>query len=135
MIRNLFERFLKAVLSVAILLVALPLSAQAQYSVKLKLIDDKTYRTVEADARCTKQDICADDDLLYFILWDGKHKDMDDFQNRVTIYDWNGEYRGVLEFNLGPEEPENISILGGEIYAVVSNKREPAIYHFEPKIK
>lgn len=42
MIRNLFERFLKAVLSVAILLVALPLSAQAQYSVKLKLIDDKT---------------------------------------------------------------------------------------------
>lgn len=101
----------------------------------LKLIDDKTYRTVEADDRCTKQDICADDNLLYFILWDGKHKDMDDFQNRVTIYDWNGEYRGVIEFNLGPEEPESISILDGEIYAVVCNKREPAIYHFEPKIK
>ena len=42
MIRNLFERFLKTVSAVAILLVALPLSAQAQYSVKLKLIDDKT---------------------------------------------------------------------------------------------
>ncbi len=101
----------------------------------LKLIDDKTYRTVEADDRCTKQDICADNNLLYFILWDGKHKDMDDFQNRVTIYDWNGEYRGVLEFNLGAEEPESISIMGGEIYAVVCNNRAPAIYHFEPIIK
>ena len=101
----------------------------------LKIINDKTYRTVEVDDRCTKQDICADGNLLYFILWDGKHKDMNDFQSRVTIYDWNGEYRGVLEFNLGPEEPESISILDGEIYAVVCNKREPAIYHFEPKIK
>jgi hypothetical protein len=101
----------------------------------LKLIDDKRYRTIEADDRCTKQDICADNNLLYFILWDGRHKDADDFQNRVTIYDWDGNYRGILEFNLGPEEPESISILGGEIYAVVCNKREPTIYHFEPKVK
>lgn len=101
----------------------------------LKLIDDKRYRTIEADDRCTKQDICADNNLLYFILWDGRHKDADDFQNRVTIYDWDGNYRGILEFNLGPEEPESISIMGGEIYAVVCNKREPAIYHFEPKVK
>jgi hypothetical protein len=101
----------------------------------LKLIDDKRYRTIEADDRCTKQDICADNNLLYFILWDGRHKDMDDFQNRVTIYDWDGNYRGILEFNLGPEEPESISILDGEIYAVVCNKREPTIYHFEPKVK
>ena len=101
----------------------------------LKLIDDKRYRTVEADDRCTKQDICADNNLLYFILWDGRHKDADDFQNRVTIYDWDGNYRGILEFNLGPEEPESISIMGGEIYAVVCNKREPTIYHFEPKVK
>ena len=42
MLRNLFERFFKTVLAVSILFVALPLSAQAQYSVKLKLIDDKT---------------------------------------------------------------------------------------------
>ena len=42
MVRSLFERFLKTVVAVAILFVVLPLSAQAQYSVKLKLIDDKT---------------------------------------------------------------------------------------------
>ena len=59
----------------------------------------------------------------------------EDFQNRVTIYDWNGDYKGVLEFNLGPNEPESISILGGEIYAVDCKNREPVIYRFEPKIK
>ena len=101
----------------------------------LNLIDDKTYRTIENDDRCTKQDICADANLLYFILWDGRHKDMEDFQNRVTIYDWNGDYKGVLEFNLGPNEPESISVLDGEIYAVVVNNKEPAIYHFEPMVK
>ena len=100
----------------------------------LKLINNATYRTVEADDRCTKQDICADNNLLYFILWDGRHKDTEDFQNRVTIYDWNGDYRGVLKFNLGAEEPESISIIDGEIYAVVCKNREPVIYHFEPQI-
>lgn len=100
----------------------------------LKPIDGKTYRTHPATDRYTKQDICADANLLYFILWDGKHKDMEDFRNLVAIYDWNGDYRGVLEFNVGVEEPESISIVNGEIYAVCG-KREPVIYHFEPKIK
>ena len=100
----------------------------------LKRIDDKTYRTVEFTDRCTKQDICADNNLLYFILWDGKHKDMDDFQNLVAIYDWNGRFCGTLDFNIGAQEPESISILDGEIYAVCGVK-DPIIYHFEPKIK
>ena len=102
---------------------------------ELNLIDGRSYRTVEADDRCTKQDVCADANLIYFILWDGRHKDEADFQNRVAIYDWSGNHKGVLEFNLGPNEPESISILGGEIYAVIVNNGEPAIYHFEPKIK
>ena len=42
MVRNLFERFFKTVVAVAILFIALPLSAQAQFTVKLRLIDDKT---------------------------------------------------------------------------------------------
>ena len=100
----------------------------------LNRIDDNSYRTHPATDRYTKQDICADENLLYFILWDGKHKDMEDFRNLVAIYDWNGDYRGVLEFNVGVEEPESISIVNGEIYAVCG-KREPVIYHFEPKIK
>lgn len=100
----------------------------------MKPKDGKTYRTAPSTDRYTKQDICADGNLLYFILWDGKHKDAKDFQNLVAIYDWQGEYRGLLEFNVGVEEPESISIVGGEIYAVCG-KKEPVIYHFEPRLK
>ena len=46
MVRNLFERFFKTVVAVAILFVVLPLSAQAQFTVKLRLIDDKTSEPV-----------------------------------------------------------------------------------------
>lgn len=42
MLRNSVVCFFKTVLSVVILFVALPLSAQAQYSVKVRLVDDKT---------------------------------------------------------------------------------------------
>ena len=100
----------------------------------LKPLSDITYRTEQSDDRCTKQDLCADDDLLYFILWDGKHKDMEDFQNRIAIYDWEGKHRGTLEFNVGIKEPESISILCGEIY-VVCGSGEPIIYHIDPKLK
>ena len=100
----------------------------------LQLIDSNTYKNVDFTERYTKQDVCADENLIYFILWDGKHKDMEDFQNLVAIYDWDGNYRGVLEFNIGKQEPESISIMDGEIYAVCG-KTEPIIYHFEPQIK
>ena len=86
--------------------------------------------------RYTKQGMCADENLIYFILWDGKHKDMDDFQNLIAIYDWSGSFKGVLEFNVGVKEPENLSIVNGEMLAVCgSTKSGPIIYHFEPKIK
>ena len=59
---------------------------------------------------------------------------MEDFQNIVSIYDYNGNYKGVLEFNVGVKEPENLSVVGGEMLAVCGIS-EPIIYHFEPKIK
>ena len=102
---------------------------------EFKPIENHTYRTNPEDDRCTKQDICADGNLLYFILWDGKHKGLPDFQNRVAIYDWSGAYRGVLHFNVGPEEPESISIVNGEILAVCCCDRAPAIYRFVPHPK
>ena len=86
--------------------------------------------------RYTKQGLYADKDLIYFILWDGKHKDMDDFQNIVSIYDYDGKFKGVLDFNLGVKEPENLSVVNGEMLAVCGNEDSgPIIYHFEPRIK
>ena len=100
----------------------------------LNLIDDKTYRMDSSTDRYTKQGLYADENFIYFILWDGKHKAMEDFQNIVSIYDYNGNYKGVLEFNVGVKEPENLSVVGGEMHAVCGIS-EPIIYHFEPKIK
>lgn len=101
----------------------------------LQRIDDNAYRTNPVTDRYTKQDICADDHLLYFILWDGKHKDMPDFQNTVALYDWEGNSRGLLHFNIGVKEPESISIVGGEIFAVCgSGKSGPTIYRFTPRL-
>ncbi len=42
MVRNLFARFFKTIATVVALFFFLPLSAQAQFTVKLRLIDDKT---------------------------------------------------------------------------------------------
>ena len=96
-------------------------------------IDDRTYRTTEETDRYTKQAICADDHLLYFILWDGKHKDQPDFQNTVALYGWDGAHKGYLHFNVGKHEPESISIVNGEILAVCDDGA-PVIYRFEPML-
>ncbi len=101
-----------------------------------KLIDDKSYRMDESTDRYTKQGLYADKNFIYFILWDGKHKYMDDFQNIVSIYNYDGKFMGVLEFNLGIQEPENLSVMNGEMLAVCGNEESgPIIYHFEPRIK
>ena len=95
-------------------------------------VDGRTFRTVPSTDRCTKQGICADDELLYFILWDGKHEEEPDFQNRIAVYDWEGAFRGLLHFNVGVQEPESISIRKGEILAVCG-ETHPIIYRFTPK--
>jgi hypothetical protein len=46
MVRNLFSRFFKTIATVVVLFFFLPLSAQAQFTVKLRLIDDKTSEPV-----------------------------------------------------------------------------------------
>lgn len=91
-------------------------------------------RTVGSDDRCVKQGICTDGELLYFILWDGRHKDEPDFMNRIAIYDRSGAHRGVIHFDVGKNEPESVSIVGGEILAVVVYEHSPMIYRITPKI-
>lgn len=102
----------------------------------LKLIDGSTYRMDQSTDRYTKQGLYADGSYVYFILWDGKHQNMDDFQNIISIYDHSGNFKGVLEFNVGVQEPENLSVANGEILAVCGPEEgEPIIYRFEPRIK
>ena len=96
--------------------------------------EDFTHRTVPSDDRCVKQGICADDTYLYFILWDGRHKTEPDFQNRISVYDWSGAYCGTVNFDVGPNEPESLSIVNGEILAVVVHDHSPMIYRITPKL-
>ena len=98
------------------------------------LADDHVHHGTTLTARYTKQGMCADDELIYFILWDGKHKDADDFQNEISVYDWDGNFRGLIEFDVGVKEPENLSIVNGEIVAVCG-KCEPILYRLTPKTK
>ena len=97
-----------------------------------KVFDGRTYRTTVETDRCVKQGASADDNLLYFILFDGKFKNSPDFQNRIAIYDWNGNSRGCLNFDLGYCEPENLSIVGGDIIAVCGLDN-PILYKLTPE--
>ena len=99
-----------------------------------RLIDDKLYHGTPLTARYTKQGMCADDEMIYFILWDGKHKDAEDFQNEISVYDWDGNFRGLIEFDVGVKEPENLSIVRGEIIAVCG-VCDPILYRLTPKAK
>ncbi len=102
----------------------------------LSLIDGRKYSMNQSAKRYTKQGLYADKNLIYFIFWDGYHAKLEDFQNTISIYDHSGNYKGDLDFNLGVQEPENLSVMNGELFAVCGREDgEPIIYHFEPKIK
>ena len=64
----------------------------------------------------TTQGICADENFIYCVFWDSKNKNNKDFQNIATVYDWYGNYVGVIEFDVGKIEPENIFIRNGSVY-------------------
>jgi hypothetical protein len=37
-------------------------------------------------------------------------------QNVITVYDWEGNFVTIIELNVGSIEPENISVVNGEIF-------------------
>jgi len=102
-----------------------------------ELVEDSVCNGTDITARYTKQGMCADDDMIYFILWDGKHKNEPDFQNEISVYDWDGNFKGLIEFYVGISEPENLSIVNGEIIAVCGPEEESHadFYKIVPKIK
>lgn len=100
----------------------------------MRPVDDRVFQFTPLTDRYTKQGVAADDRLIYFILWDGKHAKAEDFQNLIAVYNWDGEYCGLIEFDVGVKEPENISIVNGEILAVCGGS-EPMIYRIVPKAK
>lgn len=66
----------------------------------------------------TTQGVSTDDDYIYFVLYK---------QNVITVYDWEGNFVKIIKFNVGNIEPENVSVVNGEIY-VTCHARGAKVY-------
>ena len=69
----------------------------------------------------TTQGICSDDNFIYCALWDNEKKNTPEFQNIITVYDWYGNFVGIINIDIGKIEPENISIVNGRIELLALN--------------
>jgi hypothetical protein len=91
---------------------------------EFKCIEGKKYSPTPLTDRYVTQGICSDDEYVYFAFWDGRtaDKNPDEFQNTIGVYSWGGEFIGLLDFNVGVIEPENLSFVNGDLYLVCGDK-------------
>ena len=71
----------------------------------------------------TTQGITSDENFIYCVLWDGEGYGTDKFQNVITVYDWYGNFVGIINIDVGGLEPENIIIDNGVIYVTCHTSR------------
>lgn len=81
------------------------------------VIDDKIYPPSPLTERYLNQGIGSDDDFIYFAFFDAYtlKDDPQNFQNTVATYRWDGTFAGLIDFDIGPHEPENISAHKGKL--------------------
>lgn len=73
----------------------------------------------------TTQGVTADDNYIYFVLYN---------QNVITVYDWDFNFVTLIEMDLGKVEPENLSIVGNDLY-VITTGGGAAIWRVTPTAK
>lgn len=79
-------------------------------------VDGVAHQATPLTKRYITQGICSDEELIYCVLWDGRMLNTSDFQGVATVYDWNGCFKGVIEYDIGVREPENLSVINDELY-------------------
>ena len=87
-------------------------------SADLTHLTSTPYDATPSASLCTTQGICSDDTFIYCALYDGKNKNTSNMQNRITVYDWYGNYVGTINMWLDKQEPENVSIVNGEFFVL-----------------
>lgn len=87
-------------------------------SAELTHLTSHPYESTPSSELCTTQGICSDETFIYCALYDGKGKNSPYMQNRITVYDWYGNYVGTINITLDKQEPENISIVNGEFFVL-----------------
>jgi hypothetical protein len=87
------------------------------------VIDDKIYPPTPLTDRYVNQGIGSDDDFIYFAFWDAYtlRETPADFQSTVAAYRWDGSFAGLIDFDIGPLEPENISAHKGKLLLVAGD--------------
>ncbi|MBQ7592074.1 MAG: hypothetical protein IJU46_06060 [Clostridia bacterium] len=73
----------------------------------------------------TTQGCASDANFIYFVLYN---------KNVITVYDWDGDFVGVIELDVGNIEPENISVVDDTIY-VGCAKNGMTLFKVIPKLK
>lgn len=63
------------------------------------------------------QGMCSDDDYLYYLYYNEEN-----YRHAITVFDWEGNYKTGIEFTMSGIEPENISIVDGEIYCMAARE-------------
>ncbi len=91
------------------------------------------YKATPTANRCTTQGIGSDETFVYCVLWDSKYTVSPSMQNRITVYDWYGNYVGTINITVDKLEPENISVVNGEIFVLAyASGKGGRIYQITP---
>ena len=69
------------------------------------------------------------------MLWDGRNKGKPTFQNIIAVYDWYGNRVGIIKFNVGVIEPENISSIDGVLYVTFSTSTGAQVFKMVAEVK
>lgn len=85
-----------------------------------RVIEGTTYAPSPLTERYVNQGIGSDDDFIYFAFWDAPNlrNDPENFQSTVAAYRWNGEFAGLVDFDIGHLEPENVCAHAGKLLLI-----------------
>lgn len=71
-----------------------------------KFVSDTVYEPTSLSKGYTTQGVTCDDKYIYFVLYN---------ENCLTVYDWGGNFISYVKLNISGE-PENLSVVGNDIY-------------------
>ncbi len=76
----------------------------------------------------TTQGCSTDANFAYFVLYN---------QNVITVYDWDYNFITLIELDVGKLEPENITVVGNDIYVIttIPGGGGCAVWRVTPKAK
>ncbi len=96
----------------------------------------RVYPSTPDTAGITTQGICSDDTFIYHTLWNSKGQNSKFEKNVITVYDWYGNYVGIIYTRITIES-ENIFVHDGELYvsAFSSGAQASYIYRIDASVK